>query len=208
MLCNATGGIDRARYMAVCSTAIEDLSLALEAVVEGQGSPSFPAPSPHEMHRPFVHVDPDMPQILFGALRTKRLIHAICQKSGFSVSFLPSGPIAEVLPPTYLSWLFVDFGAGALTILYHAGRLIQMPGSVFQKDIVLAKLLLHECGHARLHLELIRAGMASGNLAPSLDAEHEEEAWVYALLIWGALTGDVSSWSRENAIPDRGYLLA
>jgi len=89
----------------------------------------------------------------------------------------------------------------------HGDKVVSHSG--FEEDQLLAKIFLHECGHARLHLQDMWDGiMTQGQLFPALDKKLEQEAWAYAMAVWGILVGDHAFCARKNQRPDEGWLHA
>jgi len=135
---------------------------------------------------------------------------------------------ALVQEPGYVSWVSVLEDSKVLIILYHPGRLatnlvrnegegvpVASPDPIFAAAKTLCKVLLHECGHAMLHLEILLS-RADPVRAPTLDPEHEQEAWLFAGICWSLLLGDCSYRYRTTRDPlapppprpDLGFIFA
>lgn len=208
-----TQNIDAKRYEDVCVRAISDLAKAL-AVVGRTGGNALQ--QPHDAYKEFCHTDTNMPPAWFGAHKIRKLVILICESRGFKVKFLPWKPGNVVALGGYVSWLTASFGKNELVITYDPDRIIGLyPPSastssavVYAQDKTLSKVFLHECGHAALHLNVFLQRITPQLPNPTLDPEHEQDAWLYADVVWGLLTGDHSYATRNRSLPDEGFKLA
>lgn len=134
-----------------------------------------------------------------GAPLTKRLVEQMCARLGYKVYFLKAqNNVCFGVMGDFVSWLFANFERKELAIVFnpHKIRKTLNDASLREHDRVLAKVFLHECGHAHLHLDVIRARMSSESLNPSLDPPHEIHAWIFSLMVWSILVGEHSYRSR------------
>lgn len=189
---------DPADYSRPCSQAVDDV---LPIVMD----PSCPDLA----YRRYVNVDADIPSFLFGAHRTIALIRQICQNRNYTIEFVRVNADSLAQLHGFASWLVVNFKKKELTVLYDDAKVQRLGGSTFERDRTLAKVFLHECAHASLHLDVMKRKIAhQRNPRPSLDMEHEQEAWLYALTCWGIFTGEHAYCTRKYRQCDEGWTLA
>ncbi|MCG2683518.1 MAG: hypothetical protein L6306_07865 [Planctomycetales bacterium] len=209
----ATQDVDVKRYEDVFARALSDVTAVLgasQAVAGGALS------GPEDVYKEFCHTDPRMPSAWFGGHKIRELVSRICQNLGFKVRFLRWKPGQTVDLDGYVSWLTASFGEHELVVTYDPENIVKLypeeatindGGAVYARDKTLSKVFLHECGHAALHLNEFRQRRTPQEPNPSLDPEHEQEAWLYASVIWGVLTGDHSYAGRNRGVPDEGFVL-
>lgn len=216
MLRRQDGGVDVDRYAAVCHRAITDVRGVFDESLKFQHDAET-------TYRAFVNASPGAIQrSMVGSRLTKDLVTAVLNKTGYAVKFMRMGSHG-FLPSGFISWLFVSLGNKEMTILYSPDRIRERLESLspvqgthndawisFEQDKVLSKVFLHECGHGVLHLDEFWKSARQGKqnrirLAP----EHEQEAWLYASVVWGILVGDYSRDMRGTpAGSDLGWMLA
>ena len=205
MMITTGPGVDRVRYDAVWNRAVEDVSNMLcspAVLADPDGNASL------LRYRDYLNVVIDIPQWFLGAARTVALIREVCENRGYKVFFAPMAPEDPGYREGFVSWLMVGFEERELLITFNLDRMRRAARSTFQQDKTLAKVFLHECGHAALHLNVLDERAMPENPFPALDPDHEQEAWLYALIVSGILAGDHARASREFRLPDRGWIVA
>ena len=110
------------------------------------------------------------------------------------------GPVLDGFP----SWLFKVSPEGRhYRILVDWELVRNVAGN--RIDIVTAKLTLHEFAHLHYHRESLCRPW--GRALPAT-WEQEDQAWCFAVAIFGICLGDYARWCRENGEPDKAWRLA
>jgi hypothetical protein len=200
------------RYQEICASAYELAHPVLDVLGHHAGETDRDC-----YHRSVVSTDADMPVAAVGAAHTKAFVRSVCDSLGFHVSFqaLPHAVNSNLYGCP--SWLVVtDKVARNIAILYDPvsiGPGVCEREPFYAWDKRLAKVLLHECGHAALHLEKVlkddeACPPSPGRRGFGLSPEHEQEAWLWSMVVWGIFTGDFAKDSRQNGGPDLAFGLA
>jgi hypothetical protein len=195
--------------MEIAATALRDISSVL-------GSDLTRPPASEQDHLPKYQACvyatstlPEMNRIAFGARRTRELIRNIFERFGFSVEFWRGDLKERGLPGAFRSWIIANFDEKHFDIIYDGVRIEEAAKSLFEKEKLLEKILLHECAHGVLHREVIRSMLNQNpSINPRLEPRHEQEAWLYAILVWAVFAGDHARWTREKIGTDMGWMLA
>jgi len=222
MLLDADHRINWAAYQKVWETAIDDLKAVLDPL-HSQRLAGSSDPPVHEVYLRHFATRPDM---TFGmvSLRIMEFVIECCRNKEIrTVRFLPAWDPDSVPLNGYVSWLVVDPSRREMAITYDPRQvekvtpeldkklpflMLSSHNLVYVHDKILAKVILHELGHASLHLGTLRDKMQETGLAQvSLDKEHEPQAWLYALIVWGIFVGDHSYCSRATGLSDEGYVV-
>lgn len=226
-------------YDRVCEGAHDTMTVSFRGDVAPPLANSWPVseetsrPEP-DQYREYCNVDP-CATILVCTIKISKLANKVAKALGFRRARVLSFKQSQ-LPPMrkgYVSWLYVVPIENAppgkpceeLVVTYDVDRLERVAPllngvpdfigtlihTTYAKDKCLAKAVLHEIGHAVLHMESIRKKIKDDGIRVTLNAEHEREAWLYSSLVWGLLTGAHSVWCRSQnggTRPDEGYLMA
>lgn len=215
--------LDINRYQRVFEAALGDLEPILSAATKKQSQFPEELKKTELGYRNYINLCNDIPSTSFGAGGTKSLVKLMARNLGYQLQFRPLGDNILIPIPGFVSWLMVNHATQVLTIIYNTKAIkaragvdstsnlkgIDMQRALAWADHLLAKIFLHEFAHASLHLEEFLARMRNGDMSPSLDPAHEQDAWVYACIIWGILLGDHSHTCRTiSSSPDESWRFA
>ena len=211
-------------YYHACLHAINDL-VSIFGPLQSLAGPG----DAQSVYTKFFPRDVSMEPGKLGASPIRRLIRAMAEKQGFTVQFLPWRPSSN---KNYVSWLVVNFVKRELEITFDLLKVadiipldvvgdrthlspqsvnvhvLESPEFLYTCEKVLSKILLHEMGHASLHLRNYNLAQNMGIDRVEMPPECEAEAWVYSLTVWGVLVGDHSYLARKMNNPnnpDTGY---
>jgi hypothetical protein len=195
--------IDQHRYEKTFKKALADIEPVLTKAAKEASALPESIQNTEIGYREFINVLPDLPPTRFGARTTKKLIEQMAGRMGYEVRFFPLGRGAIIGVDGFVSWLWVRQKSKTLQIVYDTTAVkahVGLDKSDNEKtrllaDQILAKIFLHEFGHASLHLQDFLNMLAAGTL-PNLNPSHEQDAWLYAESLWGILIGDHAHCTR------------
>jgi hypothetical protein len=197
--------VDGVRYNQVSVRALDDIASVLAEELQ-----KHPKRNHHSEYQRVVNPDVNLQIGAFGARRVKQLVRRICARFEFTVEFVAVRLATYGLPDEFISWIMANLEGRKLTILYDVSKLARSAASAFEREKGLAKILLHECAHAVLHRGVIEDMLAARpeDMLPSLQPEHEQDAWLYAGVVWSVMVGDHAYWTRVSSSSDLGWTLA
>jgi hypothetical protein len=211
MIRNAKGDIDIDRYVATSKAAIEEVAAVLK--VASGSSPHIPGTLGvmDSGYTQFINLKTELPPFLFGAHPIKKLVKEMAKGLGYQVRFTSLSGDKLALLHNFVSWLWVNEKDKILEIVYNSEVIKSFVGidgkddkatrSWFWADLILSKVCLHEYAHASRHLGVFLERIKKGEGdKPSVDSEHEPDAWLYAETVWGILIGDHAY--LKHSMPD------
>jgi hypothetical protein len=154
------------------------------------------------------NVPPANPGLPVRARRAEDLVRDLCSHitPKFEVVFLEVDLSAYKMPSGYISWLVPFFEPQRrFCIVYDSKKLVGSSPADAEKQ--LERILLHEAGHARLHLDRFEKANVSGVQAPRMGPVEEREAWMYADCLRGLLVGCASYDMRYYGAADGAWQL-
>jgi len=137
-----------------------------------------------------------------------------CMKGrGFDIQFIPwRNTKLGIDLGDYVSWLLLvrhgtEEQPGLFRVIFDDTRIRDSCEHLRGRQKTLSKVFLHELGHAVLHSA--RYLQAEPGKPVEADQTEENEAYVFALFLWGILVGDYGEWCRRTSgFGDKAWVLA
>lgn len=110
----------------------------------------------------------------------------------------------------YVAWLLLrqhpsksESGIdGRFTLIYDPERIQQLCEAPWCRELMLVKVILHECGHGACHVDSYLDATGIFSATP----RQESEAYRFNYFVYGEAVGDIASWSKATTGIDSAWI--